>query len=133
MVSLLVLCLAMGVLVSVYSTPCPNDCNQKGRCHSPGMVCKCFDGYTGGDCSELTCPFGDAWTDPASGVDLAHQPAECSNMGSCDRITGQCLCREGWEGNACERKSCPSTCSNVGKCQSMYYFAQTKDPGSGKP
>ncbi len=95
------------------------------------MQCKCFDGYTGADCSEFTCPFGAAWTDFATGTDIAHQDAECSNMGVCDRTTGTCSCRVGFEGNACERKSCPGFCSNKGKCQSMYYHAQTKDPGAG--
>lgn len=28
---------------------------------------------------------------------------ECSNMGTCDRVTGTCQCRDGFEGQACER------------------------------
>ena len=31
---------------------------------------------------------------------------ECSNMGRCDRSTGQCHCASGYEGAACERSQC---------------------------
>ncbi len=79
----------------------------------------------------MVCPFGNAWTDQAIGIDDAHNPAECSNMGLCDRVNGVCICREGYEGKACERKSCPNQCTGNGKCQSMMYYAETKDPGDG--
>ena len=128
---LLVCLLLLAFVGPIIGNPCPNDCSSHGRCHSPGRVCKCFDGYLGADCSEYTCPFGLAWADMATGVDQAHASSECSNMGTCDRLTGTCVCREGWEGNACERKSCNTFCGNVGKCQSMYYYAQTKDAGEG--
>lgn len=52
-------------------------------------------------------------------------------MGSCDRTTGSCVCKEGFEGIACERQSCPHKCHDVGKCESMYYHARMKDPGTG--
>ena len=119
------------LVIAAWSSPCPNDCNSQGRCHTPGRICKCFDGFAGADCSQRMCPFGLAWSDLAIGTDVAHQSAECSNMGTCDRTTGKCTCREGWEGKACERKSCNTFCGNVGKCQSMYYYAQTKDEGEG--
>ncbi len=50
-------------------------------------------------------------------------------MGLCDRNTGRCICREGFEGNACERMSCNqvdakvSTCNNSGRCLSMRSLA----------
>ena len=115
----------------VFCEPCPNSCNGHGRCQSPGTQCKCIDGYVGADCSKFMCPLGLAWADHAIGVDVAHQMAECSNMGSCNRETGVCSCRGGFEGVACERTSCNMQCSNVGTCQSMYYNALRKDPGSG--
>lgn len=115
----------------VAAVPCPNMCSSHGRCDEPGRQCICFEGYQSGDCSELICPFGPAWADQAVAIDDAHNPAECSNMGLCDRETGVCDCREGFEGKACERKSCPNLCSNNGKCQSMMYYAETKDPGMG--
>jgi hypothetical protein len=124
-----VACLLVSVAVG---DPCPNSCSQKGRCHTPGATCKCFDGYTGADCSQLMCPFGLAWADHATGVDVAHVSAECSNMGICDRSSGLCNCRPGFEGTACERTTCPASCTGVGECQSMYYYAQNKDPGEGE-
>lgn len=114
------------------SEPCPNDCSQHGRCITPDTRCECFDQYTGADCSLLVCPQGSAWVDLAIAIDDAHNFAECSNMGICDRTTGKCDCRDGFEGNACERLSCPNKCNNVGECLSMNYYATTKDPGSGK-
>ena len=87
--------------------------------------------HSGADCSLKVCPSSSAWADQSLGVDDAHNPAECSNMGVCDRSTGLCSCRTGFEGKACERKSCPSNCNGVGVCQSLLYYAQTKDPGLG--
>jgi len=77
------------------------------------------------------CEFGRAWADQATGIDVAHNEAECSNMGICDRTTGLCQCQEGFEGKACERQSCPNQCNGVGECKSMYYYALSKDPGTG--
>ncbi|RYG70340.1 hypothetical protein EON64_00440, partial [archaeon] len=111
--------------------PCPNACSKHGRCHSPSRQCECFDGYTGADCSLRICPFDRAWADKGIQDDNAHRPAECSNKGLCDRTTGLCVCQEGFEGIACERQSCPNNCNGVGECQSMSFYALTKDPGSG--
>ena len=60
-------------------------------------------GWTGGDCAERTCPHGKAWFDQPSATDTAHARVECSNMGICDRTSGLCVCRPGFEGAACER------------------------------
>lgn len=37
----------------------------------------------------------------------AHQYAECSNKGQCDRKLGKCECMHGYSGVACQRASCP--------------------------
>jgi hypothetical protein len=50
-----------------------------------------------------TCPAGPAWVDVPSSDTTAHAPAECSNRGLCDRITGQCRCYVGFQGDACQR------------------------------
>lgn len=114
-----------------HSAACPNECSGNGRCIDPGNYCQCFAGYTAPDCSERICAFGNAWVDMAQGVDNAHNMAECSNMGLCTRSSGICSCRTGFEGNACQRKSCPNACNSAGKCQSMQYYASRKDPGLG--
>ena len=114
-----------------FGGPCPNNCQNRGRCRNPGQVCDCFDGFTGPDCSLRNCPMGPAWNDIAHGDDLAHAPAVCSNMGICNLFAGSCLCRSGYEGAACQRMSCPGQCSSFGTCLSMNSYSRTKDPGSG--
>ena len=52
--------------------PCPNLCNGHGHCNNPDRVCECFDGFFGGDCSLMSCPYGRAWTDEASANDAAN-------------------------------------------------------------
>ena len=72
----------------------------------------------------MTCPYARAWSDEASATDVAHNLAECSNRGLCDRTTGMCACESGrFEGAACERKTCTNTCNGHGRCQSMSYYA----------
>jgi len=114
------------------ASPCPNDCNGKGRCIFPSRQCSCFEGFTGPDCSLKTCPYSYAWADPSIGVDKAHNLAECSNNGICDRFMGTCTCRSGFEGQACEKSSCPSACNGLGTCVSMQTYATQKDPGLGQ-
>lgn len=63
-----------------------------------------------------------------SGVsNSAHQDIECSGRGLCDRGTGRCTCFNGYEGEACQRTSCPNKCSGHGTCQSLTRFV--KDTG----
>ena len=50
-------------------------------------------------------------------MQIAHDvDMECSNMGVCDRATGQCACREGFEGPACERLTCQGGISKANAC-----------------
>ncbi len=48
----------------------------------------------------LTCSFGAgagrAWFDVASSATRAHELAECSNRGKCDKASGQCAVRLPW-------------------------------------
>lgn len=57
--------------------------------------------------------------------DEAHFYRECANKGICNRATGQCACFPGYEGEGCQRTSCPgaesgSPCSGHGLCLSAY-------------
>lgn len=91
---------------------------------SPQFRCACDRGYQAADCSQRICPFSRAWSDHASATDIAHNSAECSNRGHCDRETGHCSCMDGFTGAACERLSCANDCSHRGVCMSMQTLAQ---------
>ena len=99
-------------------------CSAHGVCAgAPTYRCTCSTGYTGADCSEFACGSAPAWTDLPIAENVAHQPAECANVGHCDRTKGVCLCAVGFEGGACNRMSCDSTtgmpCSGNGRCLPM--------------
>jgi hypothetical protein len=127
-------------MVAVSAKSCPQACSGRGRCivdTAAGIIgkCECQDGYMGGDCSLRTCPIGDhAWADEAIGVEDAHNRAECSNRGICDRLTGTCKCQPNFSGIACSRLSCPDDCSGRGSCRTMrvnsihfLFFSQFKE------
>lgn len=48
-------------------------------------------------------------------------------MGNCDHDTGECICREGWTGAACERLACADDCSGNGACLPMFRLAQLRE------
>lgn len=109
------------------------DCYGNGVCggRDNAYVCECHEGYQG-DCQTARCPVGKAWFSEPAVDNIAHDVyVECSNMGVCDRRTGFCECRSGYEGAACERSSCAgdptigAVCFNKGKCRSMRELALT--------
>jgi hypothetical protein len=61
----------------------------------------------------------------ATADDTAHAEAECSNRGTCNRDTGQCVCMEGFIGKACQRLACLSGCNGRGRCVSLSEKAST--------
>jgi len=54
----------------------------------------------------------------------AHYYMECSNKGTCDRSSGECSCYDGFDGAACQRTSCPNTCSGHGVCKTIEALAK---------
>lgn len=82
-------------------------CGQRGTCSNSTDTCVCHDGWYGITCQWATCPKGAAWFDEPLTATIAHQSAECSNMGMCDRSTGTCSCKLGYSGSACQYRDCP--------------------------
>lgn len=109
---------------------CPNGCSSHGVCaNSSSGGCACYPSFTGVDCSLRVCPSSRAWVDiPTDSLHAHAEFAECSNMvrilyciihvpvtyrnyqqsrvniqGKCDRSTGLCKCRNGFEGAACDK------------------------------
>jgi len=74
-----------------------------------------------------TCPSGLAWGDLPTSSSNAHELAECSNRGICNRNSGECTCFAGFVGGACQRTGCPNDCSGHGRCLSMKQLATTSD------
>lgn len=131
---------------TVYGGGCPSGCSGHGQCVGAkqdglmdkfGHECKCHSGYTGTACTLRVCPAGRAWADVPTAAQTAHaDDVECSGFGHCDRATGKCACRDGFEGNACQRTSCPKgdnsmtigeKCSGHGQCMTIREASQTID------
>mmetsp|Transcript_21239 Transcript_21239/g.23063 ORF Transcript_21239/g.23063 Transcript_21239/m.23063 type:complete len:295 (+) Transcript_21239:31-915(+) len=107
-------------------------CSGHGRCVNEDF-CDCYDGwgsasdlspYKAPDCSRRVCPSGIAWADTPTMDGLAHNLAECSNKGTCNRVTGRCECFRNFVGDACQRSKCPNGCSGHGVCKSMRRLAK---------
>lgn len=121
-------------LAQLCDAVCPNMCSGHGDCSTSDNRCSCHvaDRHTdthwiGGDCSLRECPKGKAWADLAQADNTAHNAlAECSNQGTCDYHTGNCVCRRGFMGIACQRMACPNDCSGQGVCVSMDYNARAQ-------
>merc|ERR1711988_1476603 len=84
--------------------------------------CTCYANWQGYDCSERTCAYAKAWVDVAFDNKKAHDYAECSNRGLCDRKSGECKCFDGYTGDACRRIACPEDCSGHGTCETTAEF-----------
>jgi len=128
MKTFLALTLTLALLAATAHAKCPSDCSGKGRCGADDL-CTCYPGYTGRDCSERTCQYGRSWADTPYGrrfgadaqnsekTGAAHQYAECSDAGICDRKTGECQCNDGFSGDGCRYSACPNDCSGHGTCE----------------
>ena len=104
-------------------------CSGHGFCTDSSQSCTCNDGWHGVTCMVRECPKGYAWFDEPFSSTEAHQLAECSNMGVCDRLTGTCQCRNSFAGAACDIMDCPRdatsgvACSGHGWCMNMAEIA----------
>ena len=127
----------VALLLSISEASCPNKCSGHGSCGAYD-VCECDEKFLGGDCSQRQCPYTRAWVDTAQNDNDAHYYAECGNKGSCDRVTGVCLCDAGYTGSGCRRMGCPSfiggqgsetptTCSGHGTCEFIEELADDVD------
>jgi hypothetical protein len=111
-------------------------CSELGYCNGNGIckqsTCECFEGwgaktditkYRSPDCSARTCPSDISWGDVPSYTGDNHRIAECSDKGTCNRVTGKCKCSEGFEGAACQRLKCLNNCSGHGRCMTLERLA----------
>eukprot|EP00981_Chlorochromonas_danica_P002081 scaffold423_cov185-Ochromonas_danica.AAC.5 len=116
-------------------------CSGHGVCDPQTFRCYCQFPYTSGDCSQMSCPLGRSWFSYPTADEESHlQYTVCADMGLCDGTTGQCRCREGFYGEACEYMKCPSGnniqtdvnniytnnnnfCSGHGRCMTMAELA----------
>jgi len=121
--------LLLSLLVAV-NAGCDNACSGHGTCTTNG-VCECYDNWgvgmshDSGDCSERKCPYEFAWVDAPDKTGHHHKYVECAAKGICDRETGLCECFDGYEGKACQRTSCPNSCSGHGTCA---YIEDLEEP-----
>jgi hypothetical protein len=112
--------LLLSLLVAV-NAGCDNACSGHGTCTTNG-VCECYDNWGVGmahdsaDCSERKCPYEFSWVDAPDKAGNHHKYTECASKGICDRESGLCECFDGYEGKACQRTSCPNSCSGHGIC-----------------
>jgi hypothetical protein len=103
----LVLALALGA-----QAKCPNKCGGHGTCGEHDK-CLCDPNYFGPGCGQRKCAYDKSW------VTAEHGWAECSDMGECDRGSGECVCMAGYTGTACQRRTCENDCNGNGRCMTI--------------
>jgi len=74
-------------------------------------------------------PFGTTEQYPDAQDQEGHFYMECSNKGLCNRDDGTCECFPGYEGAACQRASCPNSCSGHGTCETIKELAEDREDG----
>mmetsp|Transcript_22883 Transcript_22883/g.26333 ORF Transcript_22883/g.26333 Transcript_22883/m.26333 type:complete len:559 (+) Transcript_22883:62-1738(+) len=112
-------------VVTISKCPGNKPCDGHGVCNSVTKRCDCQEGFFGGDCSLRFCEKGLSWFSYPSDDNVGHNKrSECSDMGICDRPSGECRCNQGFFGAACEYMNCGGEkngppCSGHGSCLSM--------------
>jgi hypothetical protein len=103
-------------------------CSDQGECKNNNK-CVCYvDKYGnpmfhGSKCQHRTCPQHKAWFGSVVNSNDMSPVSVCSAAGKCNKKTGECLCYNPFEGDACQRMTCPNNCSNKGHCMSQKEFA----------
>jgi len=115
-------------LLGISTCPGILQCSGHGVCDEKTYQCYCSNGWTGGDCSLMSCPLGMSWFSYPIADNSAHLNYEiCSNMGICNMKTGKCQCRDGFYGEACQYLTCGGSennlCNGHGRCMSMQELA----------
>ena len=88
-------------------------CGGQGYMNVTTGGCSCVNGFYGSNCQLRYCPFGTSWySDPKQNHKREMPLVECSNMGVCNTVTGECVCRDGFDGRGCERLACPASGSD---------------------
>lgn len=94
-----------------FPTSCPKDCSRRGVCEY--NFCVCDDGFTGVDCSNVSCPDDSCIFDYFGHNQVCEQ---CNNRGSCNGYTGQCDCQFPASGESCREYDCLNDCNGNGIC-----------------
>ena len=106
-----------------YPNSCPRDCSRHGVCLY--NFCVCDQGFTGIDCSNVTCPRGRCEydyqghvlnCDQCGGDDAQYEEIFGVPRGACNGFTGQCECNYPASGVDCKETECRNDCNDVGEC-----------------
>ena len=73
----------------------------------------CDDGFTGIDCSNVSCPDDSCFFDYLGHRQVCEQ---CNNRGTCNGYTGQCDCQFPTSGESCREYDCLNDCNDNGIC-----------------
>ena len=94
-----------------FPTSCPKDCSRHGSCVY--NFCVCDTGYTGFDCSNVSCPDDVCYFDYLGHSQVCDQ---CNNRGICNGFTGSCECQFPASGESCRAFDCLNDCNGNGIC-----------------
>ena len=94
-----------------FPTSCPKDCSRRGVCEY--NFCVCDQGFTGLDCSNVSCPADVCVFDYLGHKQVCNQ---CNNRGTCNGYTGQCECEFPASGPSCREYDCLNDCNGNGVC-----------------